>query len=164
MKTIIIVRHAKSSWDDHTLSDFDRPLNERGKHDAPMMAERLLKKEPGVQAFISSPARRARKTAVIFAKAYGLDKDDVQLKEELYLAPENVFYNVIGQLPESLNIIAVFAHNPGLTDFVNSLTEARIDDVPTCGMFAVKYDGEWQSIKTAPKHFLFFDYPKHGQQ
>ena len=164
MKTIIIVRHAKSSWDDHTLSDYDRPLNERGKHDAPIMAERLLKKQPAVQAFISSPAKRARKTAAIFAKAYGLDKDDVQLKEELYLAPENVFYDVIGQLPESVNSIAVFAHNPGVTDFVNTLTDVRIDDVPTCAVFAVKYDGEWQSFKSAPKQFLFFDFPKSGQQ
>ncbi|HEX6181336.1 MAG TPA: histidine phosphatase family protein [Chitinophagaceae bacterium] len=164
MKTIIIVRHAKSSWDDHTLSDYDRPLNERGKHDAPVMAERLLKKQPAIQAFISSPAKRARKTAAIFAKAYGLDKDDVQLKEELYLAPESVFYNVIGQLPESVKSIAVFAHNPGVTDFVNTLTDVRIDNVPTCAMFAVSYDGTWQSFKSDPKKFLFFDFPKKGQQ
>ena len=162
MKTIIIVRHAKSSWDDHTLTDFDRPLNERGKHDAPIMAERLLKKQPGVQAFISSPAKRARKTATIFAKAYGMEKEEILLKDELYMATESVFYKVIGQLPESLSTIAVFAHNPGLTDFVNSLTEVRIDDVPTCGMFAVSYDGDWQSFRTATRQFLFFDYPKNG--
>ena len=79
MKTIIIVRHAKSSWDDHTITDFDRPLNDRGKHDAPIMAERLLKKYPRIEAFISSPAKRALKTAAIFAKAYGLEKEEVQL-------------------------------------------------------------------------------------
>ncbi len=162
MKTIIIVRHAKSSWDDHTLADFDRPLNERGKHDAPIMAERLLKKQPGVQAFISSPAKRAKKTATIFAKAYGLEKDDVQLKDELYMAAENVFYKVIGQLPESVNSIAVFAHNPGITDFVNTLTDFRVDDLPTCGLVAVRCDGPWESFKDASKEFLFFDYPKNG--
>ncbi|HYF32789.1 MAG TPA: histidine phosphatase family protein [Chitinophagaceae bacterium] len=161
MKTIILIRHAKSSWDDHTVSDFDRPLNERGKHDAPMMAERLLKKQPDIQAFITSPAKRARKTAAVFAKAYGLDKDDIQLKDELYLAPENVFYEVISQVPESVNSIAVFAHNPGITDFVNSLTDVKIDNVPTCGLFAISYNGNWQSFETAPKQFLFFDYPKN---
>lgn len=163
MKTIIIVRHAKSSWDDLNLSDFERPLNERGKHDAPMMAERLRKKQPAIQAFISSPAKRARKTATIFAKTYGLEKEDVLLKDELYMASENVFYSVIAQLPETLNSIAVFAHNPGLTDFVNSLTNHRIDDVPTCGMFAIRAEGPWEDFRIARKEFLFFDYPKSGQ-
>ena len=163
MKTIIIVRHAKSSWDDLSLSDFDRPLNERGKHDAPIMAERLLKKQPTIQAFISSPAKRARKTATIFAKTYGLEKGDVQLKDDLYMASESVFYSVISQLPESVNSIAVFAHNPGLTDFVNSLTHFRIDDVPTCGIFAISAQGPWEDFRIAPKQFVFFDYPKNAQ-
>lgn len=162
MKTLIVVRHAKSSWDDPLLRDFDRPLNERGKHDAPIMAERLLKKQPDIQAFISSPAKRARKTASIFAKAYGLEKDDVQLNDSLYMASENVLYDVIGKLPESLSTIAVFAHNPGITDFINTLTDVRVEDVPTCGVFAVRCDGEWQSFRTAPKQFLFYDYPKNS--
>ncbi|MGB8190693.1 MAG: histidine phosphatase family protein [Chitinophagaceae bacterium] len=163
MKTVIIIRHAKSSWDDHTITDFERPLNERGKHDAPKMAERLIEKQHKIDAFISSPARRAKKTAAIFAKAYGLEKEDIVLKDELYHASENVFYDIISQLPEKLSTIAVFSHNPGLTDFVNTLTgEIRVDNVPTSGMFAVSCAGNWQSFKDAPKKFLFFDYPKSG--
>lgn len=164
MKTVIIVRHAKSSWDDHTITDFERPLNERGKADAPRMAERLKEKQKHIDAFISSPAKRAKKTATIFAKEYGLDKDEVILKDALYHASENVFYDVISQLPEDLKTIALFSHNPGITDFVNMLTDqVRVDNVPTCGIFAVSFKGEWQSFKDAPKQFLFFDYPKNGK-
>lgn len=163
MKTVILVRHAKSSWDDHTLSDFDRPLNDRGKQDAPEMADRLQKQIKNIDAFISSPAKRAKKTASIFAKAYGVDKDELVLKDELYLANEKTFFSVISSLPESMNTIAVFSHNPGLTDFANALTdEIRVDNVPTCGIFAVSFDASWQDFKEATRKFLFFDYPKNG--
>ena len=162
MKTVILIRHAKSSWDDPSMSDFDRPLNERGKKDAPEMAARLLKRKQKVDAFISSPAKRAKKTAAIFAREYGIDKDDLVLVEKLYHASERDFLEVISQLPETLENIAVFSHNPGLTDFVNTLTDKiRTDNVPTSGMFAVSFEGNWQMFKDAPKEFLFFDYPKN---
>ena len=75
-----------------------------------------------------------------------------------------MFYDVISQLPETVNSIAVFSHNPGITDFVNTLTdEIRVDNVPTCGMFAVSFAADWQSFKLAPKKFLFFEYPKDRQ-
>src|SRR6185436_5308799 len=88
-KTLILVRHAKSSWDDLGLSDFDRPLNDRGKKDAPVMAERLANKKIKIDAFISSPAKRAARTARIFAKEFDKKKDDIIYKTELYLASEN---------------------------------------------------------------------------
>lgn len=164
MKTVILVRHAKSSWDDHTISDFDRPLNDRGKQDAPEMADRLQKKLKKIDAFISSPAKRAKKTAAIFANAFDVEKEEVILKDELYLANEKAFFDVISKLPESMNIIAVFSHNPGLTDFANALTdEIRVDNVPTCGIFAVSCEGSWQSFKDSLRKFLFFDYPKDGR-
>ncbi|HYE55513.1 MAG TPA: histidine phosphatase family protein [Chitinophagaceae bacterium] len=162
MKTIIFIRHAKSSWDDPAMSDFDRPLNDRGKRDAPEMAERLVKKRIKVDAFISSPARRARKTAVVFAKTYGLSKEDVILKDELYHPSETAFFDVITQITDPLETIAIFSHNPGITDFVNLLSNVRIDNVPTCGMFAVSFNGDWASFRQANKNFLFFDYPKNG--
>lgn len=163
MKTVILVRHAKSSWDDASQTDFERPLNDRGKKDAPEMAERLLKKGIPIDAFVSSPAKRAKKTATIFAKAFDKEKDDVLLADQLYHAHEKDFYEVISQLPESMNNIAVFSHNPGLTDFVNALTPdaIRIDNVPTCGMFAITFQGSWQQFREAQKTFLFFDYPKN---
>lgn len=162
MKTVIIVRHAKSSWDDPSMTDFERPLNDRGKKDAPEMASRLVKRKVTIDAFISSPAKRAKKTAAIFANEYGVEKDQVVLVDKLYHANERDFYEVISQLSESLGNIAVFSHNPGLTDFVNTLTdEIRTDNVPTCGMFAVSFEGNWQTFRDAPKKFLFFDYPKN---
>ena len=162
MKTLLIVRHAKSSWNDHTLSDFDRPLNDRGQKDAPEMAERLVKRKVPIDMFVSSPAKRAKKTALAFTKAYGRDKDEIVFVESLYHATENEFFNVISQLPETANSAAVFSHNPGITDFVNRLTDIRVDNVPTCGVFAVTFDGQWQSFKQTPKQFLFFDYPKNA--
>lgn len=161
MKTLLLIRHAKSDWNDASLSDFDRPLNERGKRDAPLMAQRLLDKKIGIDLFVSSPAKRAKKTATIFAEAWGLDKKKVDFYDELYLAPETVFTSVISQLNNGADAVAVFAHNPGITDFANSLTNTRIDDMPTCCIFAVQADcKDWNEFATAKKKFLFVDYPK----
>ena len=102
MKTVLLVRHAKSDWGDPSLSDFDRPLNGRGKSDAPVMAHRLLDKNIFIDAFISSPANRAKKTAGIFAKAYKRDKDEIIFRDELYGASENVFNDVIATADNKL--------------------------------------------------------------
>jgi phosphohistidine phosphatase len=164
MKTLLLVRHAKSDWSTATTNDFDRPLNERGKRDAPDMAERLLNKKIKIDAFVASPAKRAMKTAVVFAKVYDRDKDDIIFKEELYLASVELFYEVIGSISDDFKTIAVFSHNPGITDFANSLTRAKIDNIPTCGIFAVKIDTKkWSGFADAEKEFLFADYPKAGQ-
>ena len=163
MKTVILIRHAKSSWDDPSMTDFERPLNDRGKKDAPEMAARLLKRKQKVDAFVSSPAKRAKKTATIFAKEFDVEKDDVVVADRLYHASERDFLEVITQLPATLENVAIFSHNPGLTDFVNTLTpnEIRVDNVPTCGIFAISFEGNWQNFEDAPRKFLFFDYPKN---
>jgi len=160
-KTLLLVRHAKSDWGDPSLSDMDRPLNDRGKTDAPVMAHRLLDKKIGIDAFISSPAKRARRTASIFAREYKQDKGDIVLKSELYGAGEEVFYEVISKAKDKWKSIAVFSHNPGLTDFANLLTDVKTDNIPTCGIFAVKADcKKWADFREAKKEFWFFDYPK----
>jgi phosphohistidine phosphatase len=164
MKTLILVRHAKSDWQDITLDDFDRPLNARGKTDAPVMAERLRKRGIVPDLFISSPAKRARKTADIFAETYAVDKNDILYEKDLYLAPPYVFTEVIGRFKDEGNIAVIFSHNPGITDFANTLTNARIDDMPTCAIFAVEADTDsWAAFDTASKRFLFCDYPKKPQ-
>lgn len=163
MKSVIIIRHAKSSWDNVGESDFDRPLNERGKEDAPKMAKRLLEREVSIDAFISSSAKRARKTAALFIKEFDGDKEDIILVPELYLAGPDAFYDAIAKAPASANTIALFSHNPGITEFANELTNVRIDDMPTCAIFAVKVDiKEWSQFKEADKQYWFFDYPKAG--
>jgi phosphohistidine phosphatase len=161
MKTLLLIRHAKSDWNTPSLSDFDRPLNERGKRDAPLMAQRLLDKKIKIDAFIASPAKRAKKTASVFAKEYKRDADEIIFKEELYGAPSTVFYDVTAEANDSFDSIAIFSHNPGITDFANSLTDTRIDNIPTCGIFAVKINTKhWKDFKEDKKEFWFADYPK----
>jgi phosphohistidine phosphatase len=143
------------------VEDFDRPLNDRGKEDAPKMAKRLLERHITIDAFISSSAKRARKTASIFIKELGGHKEDVILVPELYLAGPEAFYNAIAKAPASAETIALFAHNPGITEFANELTEVRVDDMPTCAIFAVKADIQnWSAFKDGQKQYWFFDYPK----
>jgi phosphohistidine phosphatase len=161
MKQLLIIRHAKSSWAIPGQEDFDRPLNDRGHRDAPMMAERIHKKEVPVDAFVSSPANRALTTAQYFAKEYGVHKKDIMQFPELYHAMPGAFLDVISRLDDSLETIALFSHNPGITAFANILTDARIDDMPTCAVFAVKASiTHWKDFPAAKKTFWFFDYPK----
>lgn len=162
MKQLFIIRHAKSSWAEFKLPDFERPLNERGKSDAPAMAKRLLAKKIKIDAFLSSPAKRAKKTCSLFCEEYGVKEDKMIIVESLYLAPPETFFNVVNNLDNKYKHVAIFAHNPGVTDFVNQLTkEVHIDEMPTCSIFAVeaKID-DWKEFKDAEKKFLFFDYPK----
>ncbi|MGE7773302.1 MULTISPECIES: SixA phosphatase family protein [Chitinophaga] len=162
MKTLLLIRHAKSSWNDPDMDDFDRPLNKRGKQNAPEMAIRLLGRGLLPELVISSPAKRARTTARIMAKEWNYPREAILLEEELYLCYASTFLKHITRIDDDFNIVAIFAHNPGITDFANYLTEEiRIDNVPTAGVFAISADTEkWEDFDRAPKKFLFFDYPK----
>jgi phosphohistidine phosphatase len=161
MKQLILVRHAKSDWGDPALDDFDRPLNERGKKDAPMMAQRLIDKKVKIDLFVSSPAKRAAKTARIFADAFGKKKEDIEFIQGLYLASVPQFLEVIKNLNKKKETVALFSHNEGLTYFANILTKVKVDNIPTCGIYAIKADcRNWSEFEEAPKEFWFFDYPK----
>lgn len=161
MKQILVIRHAKSSWALAGQEDFDRPLNERGQRDAPMMAQKMLDKGISINAFVSSTANRAITTAGYFAETYGVSKKDIKGIKQLYHAYPTVFYEVINKLEDSINTVALFAHNPGITLFVNELTHTKIDDMPTCGIFAIQADiSSWKYFEEGKKQFWFFDYPK----
>ena len=162
-KTLLIIRHAKSSWDIGTLTDFERPPNDRGKKDAPVMAKRLMDRDLLIDTFVSSPAKRAKKTAELFCEAYGKKAGDILLLSMLYHAAVTNFYEAIEQLDNSAQTVAIFSHNPGITEFANTLTNAvRIDNMPTCGVFAIQFKSDkWADFKKAEKEFLFFDYPKN---
>ena len=160
MKTVFIIRHAKS---DQSFfgNDFERPLNERGKADAPLMAKRLLDKNIKIDALVSSPAVRAKKTAGAFATSLHIPPDEIIFVSALYHAPSEVFYDTLAALPDNLNTVALFSHNPGITYFANSLTQTQIDNMPTCAVFAIEVDiAKWKEFNKAKKDFLFFDYPK----
>ena len=162
MKTLLLVRHAKSSWDNLQLTDFERPLNDRGKKDAPAMAEKVKDRKIKIDRFISSPAKRAKKTAVIFMDEYGMQEKDLVLLPSLYEASVKNFYEAVENINDKDDAIALFSHNPGITDFVNTLTEKKVDNMPTCGVFAIKIKTKnWKDFKKATKEFFFFDYPKN---
>jgi len=162
MKTLLLVRHAKSSWDLATLNDFDRSLNERGKKDAPVMAQRILDRKIDINIFVSSPAKRAKKTAELFCSIYKKDKEQIIFVPALYHASINTFFEVVSQLNNDYNCVAIFSHNPVITEFVNQLVEnITIENMPTCGVFAVKTSiTKWKEFSTSKKELLFFDYPK----
>ncbi|MEO6948741.1 MAG: histidine phosphatase family protein [Ginsengibacter sp.] len=162
MKTLILIRHAKSSWTDLSITDFERTLNDRGKHDAPIMAERIKKNIPLIDAFVASTAKRARKTAKLFMKVYGEKENKLIEEASLYEAPMQQYYRVIEKLDNSFNTVAIFAHNPGITDFVNSLDCTPVYNMPTCGVYAIEIDiDDWSDFEAGAKRLLFFDYPKN---
>jgi phosphohistidine phosphatase len=162
MKTLLLVRHAKSSWNDPGTDDIDRPLNDRGKTDAPAMAKRLKNKDIKVDTFISSAAKRARRTARYFAEEYGLEKKDIVIEDRLYMASPSAFEETIKEIKDKHDVAILFSHNPGITDFANSLTQVRIDNMPTCSIFAITADTDsWSNFDQCEKNFLFFDYPKN---
>jgi len=164
MKQLLLIRHAKSSWDDPSLGDFERPLNERGKKDAPEMAKRLADKKVKIDAFVSSPAKRAKQTTKHFTKELDLGKKNIVFEPGLYEAGEENFYEVVKNLKNKWDSVAIVSHNPGISSFANSLTETRIDDMPTSSVFAIKIDEDkWDRFRTARKEFWFFDYPKSDE-
>ena len=162
MKTLLIIRHAKSSWDIGSLSDFERPLNDRGKKDAPEMAKRLLNKKILIDVFISSPAKRAKKTAEFFCSVYNRKEEDIIFISALYHASATTFYETVEQINDTFTSAALFSHNPGITTFANELIQSvNIDNMPTCGIFAIKIDSDnCKDFRKSKKELLFFDYPK----
>jgi phosphohistidine phosphatase len=164
MKQLLLIRHAKSSWDNASTKDFDRPLNERGMRDADEMSRRLRQKINDIDVFISSPARRAHSTAEKFAAAFKKDPVKIVSEPELYLAAASFFDQLINAIDNSFHTAAIFSHNPGITEFANTLTSVlNTDNIPTCGIFAVRAGiDDWKKFSMAKKELLFYDYPKLG--
>jgi len=163
VKTLFIIRHAKSSWDASNVDDFDRPLNERGKRDAPRMGKRFKEKDIHPDLMVSSPAKRALSTAKKIAEVLKYKKDDIKSDRRLYHADEETILTVIRELKDNRNVVMLFGHNPGLTEFVNSLMDGSqdIDNIPTCGVVAFQFSIEhWTEIDWGKGKMLFFDYPK----
>lgn len=161
MKIIYLVRHAKSSWKHGDLTDFERPLNERGRKDAPMMGERILEKNISPELLISSSANRAITTARFIATKIGYPLEDIKVFQRLYDADEEDYLAIIKEVDNAFNSIMLFGHNPELTDLASELSGEYIDNIPTCGIVAIAMKCDrWKNI--APEHgsLLFFEYPK----
>jgi phosphohistidine phosphatase len=161
MKTIYLIRHAKSSWNEPDISDFERPLNERGRRDAPRMAEKLRHRGAALDHILSSTSKRALSTAEAFAREFDISIKKIRRLDELYLAPPDRYLTAIESLDDRFAQVAIVGHNEGITDFANALGVARIDNMPTCSVFAISVDVQrWRDFRSAPKEFLFFLYPK----
>jgi len=164
MKRIYLVRHAKSSWKNPDLADFDRPLNSRGKHDAPLMGKQLTKKKVKPDIIICSPAKRALRTATIIANEIDFPKNKIVVKDSLYGASVSTILNIIQYLDDSVNDVMLVGHNPEFTSMANRLSDYQVENMPTCSVFCVDFEIQsWQDVKKGDGIFKFFDYPKkHG--
>jgi len=146
VKTLFLVRHAKSSWDDTALSDRARPLNDRGKRDAPKIGERLAQRAVSPDLILSSPALRALTTAEIVAKKVGYKLDDIVVDDRLYATEADDLLDVIHALGDKLRTVMLFGHNPELTQLGHRLS-TEITHMPTCAVAEFSFDVKsWSSI------------------
>ena len=161
MKTLTIVRHAKSSWDHPGLNDRERPLNKRGEHDAPLMGQRVLEHGIRPSLIISSPATRAWATARIIAAAISYPLEFLQREKALNHASVDTLLNVIVAQDTGFNSLMIVGHNPGLTDFANYLSPGLTNNLPTAGVVSVEFDrDDWDLFARPPTELLLYDYPK----
>ncbi len=161
MKSLFIVRHAKSSWKNLEISDLDRPLNARGYRNAYEMAKRLKDKQIKPDLVYTSPAIRALHTAVIFIRYLNFDFNILHLKDEIYEACSSEIIDLIAKTDTSINKLMIFGHNPDFTDLANDLAGENIYNIPTCGIVAIDFDFEtWSSILDTKGKMQYYDFPK----
>ena len=161
MKLLYLVRHAKSSWANMSLADHDRPLNNRGKRNAPEMGKRLHSRGILPDLLISSTAKRALSTAKKIALEINYEPNKIRTSRFLFHAGEEDIVELIRQQDNNLDSLMLFGHNPGFTYCVNLLSNAGIDNVPTCGIIAISFDTDsWRDIERDQGKLTFFDYPK----
>ncbi|MDH4944349.1 histidine phosphatase family protein [Sulfurimonas sp. C5] len=155
MKKIVLIRHAKSSWKDLTLNDFDRPLNKRGKHDAPMIAEHFNLQNIKLEKIFSSAAKRAKKTAEVFSKTLDVE---AEFYKELYGASIDELIEFINKQLQQYNSIAIISHNPELTELSNHISDQYIENIPTSAYVVLECFDDYISEKNCK--ILDFVYPK----
>ncbi len=155
------IRHAKSSWAQPGLSDHQRPLNERGLRDAPIMARKLLDVQPDLQMILSSDSQRTRMTSSYFIEAYELPQESVVYTPQLYHPRLADVYRVIGEVPDHIDKIAVIGHNPCWTEILQDVSDGTILNVPTCGIGVVDYDVQtWSAVSGHIGTLRSYIYPK----
>ena len=161
MKTLTIVRHAKSSWSDSSLSDRERPLNKRGTRDAPVMGARIAAADIRPSLIVSSPATRAWTTARTVAKQIGYPLEFLQREDELYLASLDELIDVVAAQDPGFSSLMLFGHNPGLTDFANYLVPGLTNNLPTAGVVSVGFESDdWRLYDRPEIELLLHEYPK----
>lgn len=161
MKTLVLIRHSKSSWAYPELNDLERPLNKRGENDAPLMAEVLKTKNIKPDVIISSPALRALVTAQVFAKALGYVEEQIVVEKIIYESGSKNILDYICNLDDVIKTALIFGHNPDLTYLATYLSSSVFDNVPTTGIVCIDFEvSSWKEIYKQPGKLRFFEYPK----
>jgi phosphohistidine phosphatase len=161
LRTLYLIRHAKSNWDSPGLRDFDRPLDQRGFRDAPLMAKLLVNKGIQPDLIVSSSAKRAMTTAQFFAAAYGFTAEKLILNKDIYEAYSTTIYKIIGSLPENTNTVFLFGHNPTFTDIANDFSDEFIGNVPTCGIVQIESSSDtWAEFSSVNSRVTACYFPK----
>lgn len=161
MKTIALIRHAKSCWKDSTLPDLDRPLNRRGRISAPEMGRRLQMQPLFLKRFYSSPAVRSVETAGWLMPCLGLGAMNLEVVPELYTFNYEDILCWLRGLDEDANNFALICHNPAMTDLVNYLTLMKIQKIPTCGVVLLNIDLNcWADLGAGMAELAYLDFPK----
>ncbi len=161
MKKLVFIRHAKSSWENLNLSDFDRPLNTRGKESIPVMSKSISAQGLTPDGILSSSANRAKATAFGVCKGLGISTSEIQLMDNLYHAEIDTWLKVVERLPDEWNTVFLFGHNPGITEIVEYYGDENIGNMPTCGCALLEFDiKSWEQTSGGLAKLAWFDYPK----
>ncbi len=147
MRILYLIRHAKSSWDNPGLRDFNRPLNDRGMREAPVMAQLLANQGVRPDLLVSSPAKRALTTALFFAGQFDIPDNQVLREQDIYEADPTDILRIISHLPDSAATVCLFGHNPTFTEVANRFSDVFIDNIPTCGIVRIESDvDKWNAV------------------
>lgn len=161
MKRLYLVRHAKSSWDDRSVPDYERPLNKRGFRDAPSMGKYLAENGHIPEIMISSPALRAVSTAEIFAEETGCPKDKILTDEKIYEADVSDLIELVSGLDDKYSSVMLFGHNPGLSFFAAFLLPNHAESLSTCAVLCIGFDVlSWKEISAESGRKIFSVFPK----
>jgi len=161
MKRLTLIRHAKSSWDDPFLDDFDRPLNHRGQHDLPLMCQRLVAHGPAPDHLVHSSALRTRLTAAPLIEAFNLDSDRVSASAEIYEADTGSLNALIRRQADSIEHLMLVGHNPGLTLLGLWLCPDAPTHFPTAAIQQLQLSIDyWSDLRAECGRLSWYDYPK----
>lgn len=156
MKTLYLIRHAKSDWDNSSLTDFERPLNKRGLQNAPFMAEKLMELNFNPGLIVCSPAQRTTSTAELISKT-----TSTLYIDSIYEAALDDLIHLINKFPNEYDEMAIIGHNPSITKLSNYLTDDLINNMPTCSIIKVELEiDNWNEIVQGIGTKKFFIYPK----
>ena len=160
-KILYLVRHAKSSWKDLSLSDQHRPLNKRGRRSAPEMGKRMAAQGHRPDLIISSPAKRAHTTARKIAAELDFDVSDIVIDQNLYFSGSGGMTGVLAGVDDVYQKVMLVGHNPDMTHMMNIMGNTYVDNMPTCAIAVIGLDiSSWAEIASAEGQLLGYDYPK----